>query len=235
MNDLAPLHLRIRADIEARILSGAMRPGERIPYEHELMAQYGCSRMTVSKALGALAAAGLIERRRRLGSFVRRPAGLSAVLQIPDIRAEITARGEAYGLRLLARSLRKAGPAARAALGVPAGTRVLALTCLHLADGEPFAFEERLMNLALVPEAAEADFTAEPPGTWLLRHVPWSETEHRIGAEGASDTVAEALGLPPGAACLVVRRRTFRDSGTITAVTMTYPGHRHALVARFTP
>src|SRR3546814_1431580 len=59
------LDARIRADIEARIRSGAWPPGHRIPFEHELTATYGCSRATVSKALGALARAGIIDRRKR--------------------------------------------------------------------------------------------------------------------------------------------------------------------------
>ena len=49
------LHQRIRDDIEARIMSGDWPPGHRIPFEHELMAEYGCSRMTVNKVLSTLA------------------------------------------------------------------------------------------------------------------------------------------------------------------------------------
>ena len=41
--------------------------------------------MTVNKALSELAQADLIERRRRAGSFVRRPQHRSAVLKIADI------------------------------------------------------------------------------------------------------------------------------------------------------
>ncbi|MCF5941665.1 GntR family transcriptional regulator, partial [Xanthomonas perforans] len=66
------LHQRIRQDLEQRIHSGDWPPGHRVPPEHELMAQYGCSRMTVNKVLGLLADAGMIERRRRTGSFVAR-------------------------------------------------------------------------------------------------------------------------------------------------------------------
>ncbi|MEI2559189.1 GntR family transcriptional regulator, partial [Acinetobacter pittii] len=88
---------RIRLDIETRILTGEWPPGHRIPFEHQLMARYRCSRMTVNKALSELAQADLIERRRRAGSFVRRPQHMSAVLKIADIRAEITALGRAYG------------------------------------------------------------------------------------------------------------------------------------------
>ena len=50
-----PRHERIRSEMEAEILSGALKPGERLPTEQELMQRYGCSRMTVNKALSALA------------------------------------------------------------------------------------------------------------------------------------------------------------------------------------
>ena len=51
----ASLHRRIYDDLEGRILSGDWAPGARIPFEHELTARYGCSRMTVSKAISELA------------------------------------------------------------------------------------------------------------------------------------------------------------------------------------
>src|SRR3546814_5155445 len=90
------LDARIRADIEARIRSGAWPPGHRIPFEHELTATYGCSRATVSKALGALARPGIIDRRTRAGSFVAHPPIHAAVLDVPDARVVIQARGEPY-------------------------------------------------------------------------------------------------------------------------------------------
>src|SRR5690606_12709385 len=84
------LHQRILTDIQDRILSGEWPPGHRIPFEHELTAQYRCSRMTVSKVLTQLASARMIERRRKAGSFVSRPHSQSAVLEIPDIKTEVS-------------------------------------------------------------------------------------------------------------------------------------------------
>jgi GntR family histidine utilization transcriptional repressor len=112
------LYKQIRSDIERRILTGEWPPGYRIPYEHQLMTRYGCSRMTVSKALSELAQGDLIERRRRAGTFVRRPRFLSAVLQISDIRAEITALGRRYGYQLIKRARRAATADDRARLGL---------------------------------------------------------------------------------------------------------------------
>ncbi|ACA16149.1 transcriptional regulator, histidine utilization repressor, GntR family [Methylobacterium sp. 4-46] len=229
------LTARIRSEIEARILSGDWPPGHRIPFESELSALYGCSRMTVNKALAGLAAAGLIERRRRAGSFVAAPARQSAVLQIPDIPAEIAARGARYGLVLVARRERRAGAGDPPGAGFAPGQPLLDLTCRHLADGRPFAQEERLISLAAVPAAAEVDFSAVPPGTWLLRHVPWTEASHRITALNAPGALARALDLPPGGACLAVERRTWRGEDTVTYVRQIFRGDAYSLGARFSP
>lgn len=231
------LYRQIRRDIEARILSGAWPPGYRIPFEHELVEQYGCSRMTVSKALSELAQADLIERHRRTGSFVRRPQMLSAVLKISDIRAEITALGRTYDYVLKRSVTRTANARDRERLGVATAVPVIAITCCHFADGVPFALEDRLINLDAVPEAAPADFGVEPPGTWLLAHVPWTEADHTISAIVANAATAAALAIGVGAACLVIDRHTYRHARRgpqpLTAVRLVYPGHAHKLVARF--
>lgn len=231
----ATLHKRIRADISDRILSGAWPPGHRVPAEHELMAQYGCSRMTVNKALAPLAESGLIVRRRRAGSFVSRPRIHSAVLDIPDIAAEVTSRGETYGYELLSRAERRATAADCEALGLDEAARVLALRCLHRAGGVPFALEERLINLGAAPEAAEVDFARTAPGGWLLAHIPWTEAEHRISAANVAPAMARTLRIAPTAACLVLERRTWRGTDRITHVRLTFPGEAYDLVARFAP
>lgn len=233
----SPLHQRIRSEIEGLILSGHLRPGDRIPVEHELMARYGCARMTVNKALSALAEAGLIERRKRAGSFVARPQIHMAALAIPDIRAAITDRGSRYRYELLSRGIIAATEGDPVRLGLPPGSRLLHLTCRHFADDVPFALEERWINLAAVPAAAMADFTATPPGSWLLAHVPWHEAEHRITAAAAGPH-AGALALDAQAPCLVLERRTWRrsDTGTdqpVTYVRQFFPGTGFDLIARF--
>jgi len=229
------LHRRIRADIERRILSGEWRPGDRIPFEHELMAEYGCARMTVNKAIASLAEAGLIVRRRRAGSFVAHPRMQSVVLEIPDIQAEITARGEQYGLQLLARRRRKPMSSRPEEKTLAGKGELLALRCLHLANGRPFALEERLISLASVPEAQNVDFARESPGTWLLGHVPWTQAEHRITAVNADPDTAQTLDIEVRAACLALERRTWRGSTDITHVRQIFPGTGFDLVARFAP
>ena len=229
------LYQRIRGDLEARITSGDWPPGHRVPFEHELMETYSCSRMTVNKVISALAEAGLVVRRRRAGSFVSRPRVQSAILQIPDLKGEVEKRGEIYQYRLLDLRKRVASARDKTRLGVSARAHVLALRCLHEAEGQPFAIEDRLINLEAVPDALQEDFSITSPNTWLVGHVPWTEAEHRITAQNADKELADNLGIDEGAACLVIERRTWRNGEPITAVRITHPGHLYDLIARFTP
>lgn len=234
MKQSGAIHAQIRREIEARIMSGEWKPGERIPYEHQLMASYGCSRMTVNRALRALIDAGLLESRRRAGTIVSQPLIQRAALEIPDIRDEVAEQGKAYRLHLDRREIRAATAEDRRLLQIEDG-EVLALECRHDAGGRPYAIERRLINLSAVPEAATADFAAEPPGSWLLTHVPWTEAEHRITAFNAGAKELVALGIAAGAACMALERWTWRGDERITYARQVYPGDRYALVARFRP
>jgi GntR family histidine utilization transcriptional repressor len=227
------LHQRIRDEIEDLIRSGAWAPGRKVPSEAELMARFGCSRMTVNKAMSTLAEAGLIVRRRRAGSFVSRPRVHSTVLDIPDIQAEILARGEEYRFELLDRRRRKARAGDAEEKALAGGGELLVLRGLHVGGDRPFALEDRLISLDAVPEAAELDFADESPGAWLLHHVPWTEAENRISAVGADESTADLMALDPGAALLAVERRTWRSDAPVTWVRQLFPGEAYDLVARF--
>jgi len=81
-------HQQILADIEQKIASGEYGPQCRIPTEMELCAAYGAARATVGKAIRELELRGLVERRRRAGTFVRAggPAGTGVVgLLVPGL------------------------------------------------------------------------------------------------------------------------------------------------------
>ncbi|PZO80864.1 MAG: histidine utilization repressor [Mesorhizobium amorphae] len=231
----ASLHQRIVGEIESRIASGAWPPGHPVPTEMRLAEEYGCSRMTANKALSQLARTGLIERRRKAGSVVARPRSQSAVLEIPDIGAEVRLSGASYDFDILERTERAATAADRARIGLDGGAPVLALTAIHWAGDKPFCLEDRLISLDAVPEASAETFAETAPGSWLVARVPWSSAEHRIRACAADRREANLLDLSPAAPCLAIERRTWSAGQPVTQVTLLYPGQSHALVARFAP
>jgi GntR family histidine utilization transcriptional repressor len=231
----AALYRRIHDDIETLILSGDWPPGFRIPSEHELTVTYGCSRMTVNKAISSLVRDGYIERRRRAGSFVRQPHAQTAILEIHDIASEVASLGLPYRHEVLARAVRPANRQDCDRLGIETRPEILGVRVIHLAGYQPFCLEERVINLSTAPAAAGADLDVTPPGAWLIAHVRWNLAEHRISATAATGDVAASLALPTGSPCLAIERRTWNQDEVVTWVCLTYPAERHSLVARFSP
>ena len=88
-----PRYSAIRHALETAIFSGDWPPGHRVPSERELLARYSCSRMTVNKALSALADSGQFVRRRRSGSYVAAQLNEKSVLQIHAIEDDIRRDG----------------------------------------------------------------------------------------------------------------------------------------------
>src|SRR3712207_9211732 len=67
----------LAADLRSRIVDGVIQPGEKLPSENTLIAEFGVSRTVVRAALTRLQAEGLVETERGRGSFslTRPPAG----------------------------------------------------------------------------------------------------------------------------------------------------------------
>jgi len=88
----APAYEKIAKAIEARILSRGLAPGDALPAETALAAQFGVNRATVREGLRQLERDGLIERRPGTKRFVvARPrardiaAGVSRALRLNEV------------------------------------------------------------------------------------------------------------------------------------------------------
>jgi GntR family histidine utilization transcriptional repressor len=196
------------------------------------MVQYGCARMTVNRALSVLATAGLIDRNKRAGSFVAQPKLHSMILDIPDLKQEVLLRGQSYRFDLLDRAIRRIAPDDRDYAGLRPG-KVLCLLGRHYANNQELAVERRGVSLRAVPEIERAKFDAEPPGSWLLHHVPWIEAETRISAAAADPEMASLLHIDVGAPLLQIERRTWRGADQITWVRQSFRAEAYDLFARF--
>lgn len=229
------MHDRILTDVQDMILSGKWAPGFRIPFETVMAKEYGCSRMTVNKALTQLTRAGFLERTRKSGTFVKAPQSLSAAMQITNIRDEVEQTGKRYSYRLLRDTDSAEKPASLNAYGPEAFRNIRTLDCLHFASDTPFCYEQRIISIDAVPDVAQARFEQQSPGAWLFKTVPWNAAENQISACAADREMAQILGIPEATACLVVERVTQNDKGYVTWARLSYPGHMHRLSASFTP
>ena len=229
------LHLQILNVVQDNIVSGKWPPGFRIPFETDMAEEFGCSRMTVNKALTQLTQSGFLIRNRKSGTFVKAPQSLSAVLEITNTRSEVTAAGKQYSYTLLSDVVRDVEQKDQSHFASSAIKKIREIKCLHSANGKPFCFEERLINMNTVPEIKAVRFETESPGTWLLQQVPWNSAVHQISATAATPQLANVLNIKTGDACIVVERTTKNKKGYVTWAKLSYPGDQHCLFATFTP
>lgn len=210
-----------------RIRDGVWKPGEMIPPEEELAAEFGCSRATANRALRTIAESGMIERRRKAGTRVAENPVRKARFEIPILRLEVEASGQAYSYALI--SSEQLPPPARvqALLSLAPDTPALHVLALHLAGGQPYVLEDRWINIQTVPEARNAPFAGISANEWLVRHAPFTNGEISIQAEQASEQVAQRLGANAGDSLLGVERRTWDGPKPVTLAHLTYAsGHR---------
>lgn len=216
----------IRAEVVRRIHAREWPPGAGIPTEAALAAEFGCARATVSRALRDLAEAGLLERRRKAGTRVALHPARRATLDIPVIRAEVEARGQAHAFRVLKHVSAQPPPPVAARLGIGAAATMRHLCTLHLADGRPFLFEDRWLNPDVLPDPAP-DFTATSANEWLVMNLPYTFGDIAFSAEAAAPLEARALGIEQGVAVFVTDRTTWTGATPITAVRLVHaPGYR---------
>src|SRR5476651_1202011 len=72
-SDIQPrrnLTLQLVESLSARIERRELAAGDKLPTESELVAAYGVSRTVVREAISRLQAAGLVETRHGIGTFV---------------------------------------------------------------------------------------------------------------------------------------------------------------------
>ena len=217
----------VQDEVRRRIHARIWAPGEMIPNEQDLAEEFGCARATVNRALRNLSEAGLLERRRKAGTRVALHPVRKATLNIPMIRKEIEDRGQNYGYERL--FCRRGNPPEALLRQLKAGESdsFVRVKSVQTADGEPFVFEDRWVNLTTVPGAAEEAFAEMSANEWLLTHAPYTEGDISFFAASASEEVAGILGCETGAAIFVIDRITWDHDRSITSVRQYFrPGYR---------
>ncbi|RYZ09304.1 MAG: histidine utilization repressor [Comamonadaceae bacterium] len=227
------LYAQVKDHIERKIQDGTWAAGHRLPSEHELVAHFGISRMTVNRALRELVAQGRITRVAGVGSFVAENKPQSTLLQIANIASEIRQRGHDYGCRMLGVERIAASPDVAAWLDLRAGASVFHSVCLHLENDTPVQLEDRYVNPLAVPDYLAHDFEALPPSEYLVRNVPFDQIEHLVDAVLPSAEQATQLAMPASEPCLLLTRRTWTRTVPVTWVRCLHPASRYRLGSRF--
>ncbi len=215
----------IQAEVLRRISEREWRAGDLIPGEVELADEFGCARATVNRALRQLAEAGLLDRRRKGGTRVTLHPVRKATLDIPITRLEVEQRGAQHSYKLLSSEIAVPPQDLQIEMDLQPDREILHLIALHLADNQPFMYEDRWVNSDTIPEVLDIDFTVENANEWLVQNALLTNGNISFFAANANWEVAEALNIEPGSAIFTILRKTWRAKKSITWVRLCYaPG-----------
>jgi GntR family transcriptional regulator len=224
-------YLRVAADLRARIASGDLSPGAKLPTETRLTEQYGVSRTVVKWAINSLKGAGLVEGRRGSGVYVRQFARIRRVSP-GRVARDRWGAGQAIqdhdtGERTRAVAVEVAELPAPAdvaeALGVDPGAPVLTRSRRFTVDDRPVQLAVSYLPLDIAAGTPLADTDAGPGGTYArladAGQAPARFTE-RIVARPPTPGEATALELASiGALVVEVIRYAYTDAARCVEIT----------------
>jgi GntR family histidine utilization transcriptional repressor len=228
-------YAKVKQFLKLGLERGQWAPGTLMPSESELVAQFGVSRMTVTRALRELQAEGLVERLQGVGTFAAHLNRVASRLTIRDLQAEITARGHQHHAEVqLARQERAPAELAQR-LGLADGAPVFHTLIVHFENRVALQCEDRYVNPACAPDYLSVDFTHTTPTHYLLQVAPLWEAEYSIEAAAPTAQEAALLDIQASDPCLIVVRRTLNRGIPITLARLVHPGSRYMLHGEFRP
>jgi GntR family transcriptional regulator len=185
----------LRADIEQR----GLRPGDRLPGDHELCEQYGVSRPVARQALSELQYEGVLERVKGSGTFVApQLTSQSLVQSLTGLFDDVAAMGRT--LRSEVRTLKVTAAEADVSdrLEVPPGTAVVEIERLRFVDDEPWVYTVGHVPAGLAPDLVDQDLREQSLYGLLERRYGLRLTRsHRtVEARSAGTALAHDLGIP---------------------------------------
>ena len=192
---------------------GALAPGAALPGELRLAEAHGVSRVTVRRALEALACEGLISRRAGAGTVVTGAAAPTRIAaDFATLMPQLVRMGRTTTARLLSCATVPAPPEVAAALR-DAG-RMQRAVRVRLIDGQPFSHLTTHVPEAIARDFSEADLATTPLFRLLERSgVAVDHAEQSVSASLAGPEAAEALDVAPGAALIALSRTVFDAAG----------------------
>jgi GntR family transcriptional regulator len=209
--DPTPRYAQVEAVLASHIADGTLPPGSQLPTETALIERFGVSRPTVRRAVQNLVSRGLVEILRGKGTFVTRPKITQELTSLTGFVEDMQALGRHPTARLIDRQLVPADRTVAQQLALPAGSLVVRIRRVRLADGEPVSFDETWLPREVGEKVITNDLEAEPIFSLLETKfgMPLVEAEYKLEAVAAEPVVAEALGVETGSPLFRIERTSY--------------------------
>jgi GntR family transcriptional regulator len=206
-----PLYAQLESILAAEIAAGTLPLGSRLPNEEQLAERYAVSRTTVRQTIQNLIRRGLVEIRRGKGTFVLRPKITQELTELSGFVEDMQSLGRQASARLLDKQTVPATESVARQLAINAGTLVVRIQRVRLADNSPLSFDETYLPKDIGERILENDLETEPIFSLLEQKydTPLLEAEYCLEAISADTTVARALGIAAGSPIFLIERTSY--------------------------
>jgi DNA-binding GntR family transcriptional regulator len=141
-DNLTPLYDQVRRFILADLDSGRCLPGDYLPPEPELCAQYAVSRITLRRAVADLCADGRLRKMRGKGTLVLAPKVKQTLVSLSGFTESLTSLGHAVRYSVIESDLQPGDDDIGRRLCSQAGDRVVRIWRLLIVDDVPLTLED---------------------------------------------------------------------------------------------
>lgn len=206
------VYLSLREDISARVYVA----GQRLPGEIKLASAFEVSRVTVRRAIDALCADGLVERRAGSGNVIcnNAPNDAPVAMNFNTLMPQVAEMGRNTTAKLLSFAYDTAPDYIAEAMGLSFKERVQIATRVRSTDGQPFSHLTTYVPEAIASSYSENDLANTPLFTLLERSgVTIANANQSVSATLASPSLSAALDVPVGSALLSLQRIVCDDKG----------------------
>lgn len=213
-----PLYSQIKELLIQRMLRGDWRPGELLPSEFKLAAEFKVSQGTVRKALDELTAEKAVIRMQGKGTFVAARNTRGTPLHFFRIMRDDGAKWEPHNTRLLSCSQAPATEAETKALGLPPDSRVMRMDRLRYFAGKPMIRESQSFAAERFPDLENTYRDATKVNLYSLLEQKYGvlivKAEEKLRARAATAEECQLLELAPQAPVLDILRLSFAIDGS---------------------
>jgi GntR family transcriptional regulator len=208
------LYVQVRETLRDQIKSGVLEPGQKLPAEDELAAQFGVSRMTVRQGISDLTDEGMLYRRRGIGTFVTQFHVERDHNKLTDFFETARAEGFEAKVELLSREVVPAKLMIAKALSLQENEPVIRIQSLRLASDVPVTIYDEYVPYKLRHELLTEDLQSRAAWQILEEHgLVIKRAVQVIQARGAEESIAKLLDVEEDSPILFKNRVIYAEDG----------------------
>ena len=230
--DGGPRYVQLRKRLSEGVDQGLLKAGSSLPPEREIATITELSRVTVRKAIQALAQDGIIVQKQGSGSFVASDAPQieQSLSRLTSFSEDMSRRGMVSASVWLERGVFMPSPDEVLALALTPDASVSRIARLRTADNKPMAIERASLSTEMLPNPLIVETSLydvlEQSGLRPVRAL------QKISAINLEEENADLLEVAPGMAGLRIERTSYLADGRVVEFTRSiYRGDAYNFVA----